>query len=424
MKLSASEIRAKAIELARSNESAVVEPAHIFLACGLIWPNINISNEEAMKLLRDEVNQDGRPKLVSVPRVSLRAEKILDQLQPFSEVVFLRLLALHLKPKDSGPNASGARPKQKSKKSEEDKGRNQGSERDADPIRDPIPARPLTELLNELNSLTGLSSVKTRVGELINLQKVNKARISKGLQPLGSGLNLVLLGEPGTGKTTVARIIGQIYGSLGLLERGHVVEVGRQDLVAKYIGQTALKVEKVIDSAMGGVLFIDEAYSLSPDGAHAYDFGHEAVAALIQLMENNRDKLAVFVAGYEKQMNSFLDSNPGLRSRFTNTMVFESYSPSEMVDICLEMISDLKITVSEAVVRELQRHFSAADYSGSAGNGRYARNVLDKMVSNMANRLGAQSIFETVALTSFTPEDVPVAKGQPSKGFKLGFQPE
>ena len=422
--MSSPEIRAKAIELARSNESAVVEPAHIFLACALIWPNLAVSNEEAMKRLGDEVNQDGRPKLVSVPRVSLRAEKILDQLQPFSEVVFLRLLALHLKPEESGPRASGSRPKRKSNKTEDDSDRSRGTKGDAKPVIDPFPARSLDALLSELNSLTGLSSVKTRVGELINLQKVNKARITKGMQPLGSGLNLVLLGEPGTGKTTVARIIGQIYGSLGLLDKGHVVEVGRQDLVAKYIGQTAPKVEKVVNSAMGGVLFIDEAYSLSPDGAHAYDFGHEAVAALIQLMENNRDKLAVFVAGYEKQMNSFLDSNPGLRSRFTNTLVFESYSASEMVDICLEMISDLHINVSEAVVSELHRHFSAADYSGSAGNGRYARNVVDKMISNMANRLGAQSIFETVALTSFSPEDVPAAKAKPSKSFKLGFQPE
>jgi stage V sporulation protein K len=420
--LSVSEIRAKAIELARSSESAVVEPAHVFLACALIWPEITSSNDEAMKLLSDEVNQDGRPKLVSVPRVSLRAEKILDQLQPFSEGVFLRLLALHLKPKESGPTGSGSRPKQKRKKTEDDKVEDQGTDGGVVLSNEPMSVRPLEELLEELNSLTGLNTVKNRVSELINLQKVNKARAIKGLQPLGSGLNLVLLGEPGTGKTIVARIIGQIYGSLGLLDRGHVVEVGRHDIVAKYIGQTAPKLEKVFNSALGGVLFIDEAYSLSPDGAHAYDFGHEAVAALIQLMENNRGKLAVFVAGYEKQMNSFLDSNPGLRSRFTNTLVFESYSPDEMVEICLEMIKDLQITASEAVVRELQRHFSAIDYSGSAGNGRYARNVVDKMVSNMANRLGAQSIFDTIALTSFNSDDVPVAKAQPSKDFKLGFQ--
>jgi len=280
------------------------------------------------------------------------------------------------------------------------------------------------DLLEELNSLTGLSAVKKRVAELINLQKVNKARADKGLKPLGSGLNLVLLGEPGTGKTTVARIIGQIYGSLGLLERGHIVEVGRQDLVAKYLGQTGPKVEKVVQSALGGVLFIDEAYSLSSDGAHASDYGHEAIATLIQLMENNRDKLAVFVAGYEKQMNSFLDSNPGLRSRFSNTLLFESYTPVEMVEIALEMIRVLQINVSEPVVKELHLHFSAFDYAGSAGNARYARNVVDKMISNMANRLGAQSMFETIALTTFVTEDVPRVKTKPSGGIKLGFQPQ
>lgn len=418
------DIRSKAIEMARSSDSAVVEPAHVFLACASIWPDLVGPDDGVIELLTAEINKEGRPKLVSVPRVSLRAEKILDQLQPFSDVIFARLLALHLKPNDSETSVSGSRPKQKRKKKEDDNAEDQGEEFEIKLSNDPIPARPIEELLDELNSLTGLGSVKKRVGELINLQKVNKARANKGLQALGSGLNLVLLGEPGTGKTTVARIIGQIYGSLGLLEQGHVVEVGRQDLVAKYIGQTAPKVEKVVKSAIGGVLFIDEAYSLAPEGAHAYDFGQEAVAALIQLMENNRDKLAVFVAGYEKQMNSFLDSNPGLRSRFTNTLTFESYTPDEMVEISLEMIGELQITVSEPVVKKLHQHFLSADYSGSAGNGRYARNVVDKMVSNMANRLGAQSIFETVALTSFTAEDVPAAKNRPSSGFKLGFQPE
>lgn len=417
------DIRTKAIEIARSSDTAVVEPAHVFLACASIWPELISPDEAALELLNAEINKDGRPKLVSVPRVSLRAERILDQLQPFSDVVFLRLLALHLKP--VGPEAGAVESRsQRKKKREDDDAEDQGADGEFDLSGTSTPVRPIEELLDELNSLTGLSSVKKRVAELINLQKVNKARVDKGLQSLGSGLNLVLLGEPGTGKTTVARIVGQIYGSLGLLEQGHVVEVGRQDLVAEYVGQTAPKVERVVNSALGGVLFIDEAYALSTTGAHSYDFGHEAVATLIQLMENNRDKLAVFVAGYEDQMNSFLDSNPGLRSRFTNTLTFESYTPDEMVEISLEMAKALQLSFSDPVVEALIRLYRAADYSGSAGNGRYARNVVDKMISNMANRLGSQSIFETVALTSFTAEDVPAAKTRPSSGFKLGFQPE
>lgn len=422
--MSATEIRARAIEIAKSSDSAVVEPAHVYLACIQIWPEIVADNPDVSKLLYEELNQDGRPRLVSVPRVSLRAERILDQLEPFSETVLLRLLALHLKPSDSDAGSSASKPRAKRKKrSDDDSGNHDGEIEHEDRGVSPS-IRPLEELLEELNALIGLAAVKRRISELVNLQKVNKARAGKGLQPLGSGLNLVLLGEPGTGKTTVARIVGQIYGSLGLLDKGHVVEVGRQDLVAQYVGQTAPKVEMVVESAFGGVLFIDEAYSLSRDGAQGNDFGAEAVATLIQLMENNRDKLAVFVAGYEKEMNSFLNSNPGLRSRFTNTLTFDSYTPDEMVQISTEIARELQISMPDPVLKRLHHHFSNSDYSGSAGNGRYARNVVDKMISNMANRLGAESMFETVALTSFIASDVPDTKTQPSQRLKLGFQPE
>lgn len=421
--MSSSLIRNRAIDIAKAGDNAVVEPAHIFLACALLWPESLRSRPGSLERLSEEVNSEGKPRLVSVPRVSLRAERVLDQLDPFSEEVLLDLLSSYLAPEGSDPDSADSRQKTKRKKKVNNPVRNDGVGQDKECSIEPIAARSIEELLGELDALTGLRAVKNRVAELVNLQRVNRARISKGLEALGSGLNLVFLGEPGTGKTTVARLVAEIYGSLGLLERGHLVEVGRQDLVAQYVGQTAPKVQQAVETAFGGVLFIDEAYSLSQENSHSNDFGSEAVATLIQLMENNRDKLAVFVAGYERQMNTFLDSNPGLRSRFTNTLVFEGYTQDEMVEITLEMIRNLELKVSDQVIGALSDHYSKADYSGSAGNGRYARNLVDKMISNMANRLGAKSIFETVALSSFSEDDVPRPKIQQPAGLKLGFQP-
>jgi SpoVK/Ycf46/Vps4 family AAA+-type ATPase len=279
-------------------------------------------------------------------------------------------------------------------------------------------------VLEDLDALVGLSSVKKRVKELVNMQKVNQLREKKSLPPLGAGLNLVFTGEPGTGKTSVARIVAEVYSSLGLLERGHLVEAARQDLVGVFLGQTATKTAELVESALGGVLFIDEAYSLTPkDAQGGRDYGNEAIATLIQLMESHRHELAVFVAGYSVEMEYFLGSNPGLRSRFSNSIEFDSYSPGEMVEITTRLLGAQLFSVGPEIKVALEAHYQAANYKGSMGNGRYARNLVDQMMINMSNRLGEQSIIETRALTSLTQEDVPRAKNeQPVKRIKLGFQ--
>jgi hypothetical protein len=172
------------------------------------------------------------------------------------------------------------------------------------------------------------------------------------------------------------------------------------------------------------VLFIDEAYSLTPkDAQGGRDYGNEAIATLIQLMESHRHELAVFVAGYSVEMEYFLGSNPGLRSRFSNSIEFKSYYPGEMVEITTRLLGAQLFSVGPEIKVALEAHYQAANYKGSMGNGRYARNLVDQMMINMSNRLGQQSIIETRALTSFTQEDVPRAKNeQPVKRIKLGFQ--
>jgi len=193
------------------------------------------------------------------------------------------------------------------------------------------PAESLESLISELNALVGLESVKKEVQHLVDFLKVQSLRKSRGMATPQVSLHQVYFGNPGTGKTTVARLMAKILKTLGLLEGGHLVETDRSGLVAGYIGQTALKVADVVNKSLGGVLFIDEAYSLSP--GEGWDFGHEAIETLLKSMEDHRDNLVVIVAGYTDKMAEFLESNPGLRSRFNHFLRFEDYTPKQLLQI-------------------------------------------------------------------------------------------
>ena len=246
----------------------------------------------------------------------------------------------------------------------------------------------LEDILAKLNKLVGLENVKKDVNSLINLIQIRKIREERGIKQPDMSLHLVFSGNPGTGKTTVARLLGEIYSKLGILSKGHLVETDRSGLVAGYVGQTAIKTQDRIKEAMGGILFIDEAYSLSASKGEN-DFGQEAIDTILKAMEDNREDFIVIVAGYPKLMDDFLHSNPGLESRFNKHLFFDDYNPQELFDIFVSMEEGSSLKLDKKAEEFLKGHFE--DVYKCRGenfaNGRYVRNIFEKVLSNQADRL-------------------------------------
>jgi stage V sporulation protein K len=265
----------------------------------------------------------------------------------------------------------------------------------------------LEELLPDLNSLIGLDPVKRDILDLINFLKVQQLRTSAGLPTPSISLHHVFYGNPGTGKTTVARLYSKMLKALGLLSSGHLVETDRSDLVAGYVGQTAIKVNEIVAKALGGTLFIDEAYSLSGQGQ---DYGQEAVEILLKQMEDHRDDLVVIVAGYTDKMRRFLDSNPGLRSRFNRYLVFEDYTPAQLVAIFKRYCSQAGYqTTTEASAKLLAIfNLASATRDETFGNARLARNLFEKTISNQASRIVSQAdASQPHLLSTLEADDIP-----------------
>lgn len=246
----------------------------------------------------------------------------------------------------------------------------------------------LTQLLEELNTLIGLDGVKEEVNSLINLIKVRKMREKFNMPVMDMSYHMVFTGNPGTGKTTVARIVAEIYKELGLLSKGNLVETDRAGLVAGYVGQTAIKVTEIVEKAIGGVLFIDEAYSLT-NNTSGNDFGNEAIDTLVKLMEDHRDDFVVIVAGYKKEMEGFLKANTGLVSRFNKFIEFKDYTEEELIDILKMMANKSAMKIDEEaisyVTKQLDKMTKAA--KNRFGNARGIRNVFEKIITSQANRL-------------------------------------
>ena len=280
-----------------------------------------------------------------------------------------------------------------------------------------VSAETLKKAMGELNSLIGLDGVKDQIAKLMNMHEANNIREKQNLPRIPVGLHLVFTGSPGTGKTTVARIVAQMYQAIGLLPGGQLVEVDRSSLVAGYVGQTALKVQEAINKARGGVLFIDEAYALSAD--RGAGFGDEAISTLVKAMEDQRDSLAIIVAGYHEPMQEFIASNQGLKSRFQNTISFADYKTSELLDILKVIASGYKITLTEDVLKAVEKYFDEVKPAGDMGNARYVRNLFEKMYLNLSSRAAADGNMELHELVEFAVEDIPAPDGvkKPTIGF-------
>lgn len=272
------------------------------------------------------------------------------------------------------------------------------------------PKEKIEDLLAELDSYVGMDAIKAEVRSLINMVQVYKLRREHDLPTTDMSLHMVFSGNPGTGKTTVARIMSRIYHSLDILSKGQLVEVDRSGLVAGYVGQTALKTQKVIEKAMGGVLFIDEAYALN--GKSENDFGQEAIDTILKAMEDHRDDLVVIVAGYTELMDRFIHSNPGLESRFNRFLMFEDYTPEQMVAI-FKMQCKKGCYVLAQGTEELVRDFIAEESADdSFGNARGVRNLFEHILVAQNNRLAKMENVTRDDLMQILPDDVLHARGK------------
>jgi Cdc6-like AAA superfamily ATPase len=266
------------------------------------------------------------------------------------------------------------------------------------------PARPIEELLAELDALVGLEEVKADVRRLSSLLRIQQLRRDRGMPTIETSHHLVFTGNPGTGKTTVARLLSQILRTLGVVSKGHLVETDRSHLVAGYVGQTAARTREVMESALGGTLLIDEAYALARGSEQ--DFGREAIDTIVKFMEDHRDDLAVIAAGYPEEMATLIDANPGLKSRFTRTIHFPDYTTDELVAIFGSMGDANRYQLDDAAASRLTALIDAEPRTRGFGNARFVRNVFESAIGHQAERLASVEHPTDEQLTTLTAADI------------------
>jgi hypothetical protein len=291
---------------------------------------------------------------------------------------------------------------------------------------EPPDAADLDTLLAELDRLVGLDRVKHDISALVNLALLVRRRQDIGLPPPPMSRHLVFAGNPGTGKTTVARLYGRILHALGMLSVGHLVETGRGDLVGEYVGHTAPKTHKAFGRALGGVLFIDEAYALAPRG-QGNDFGQEAISTLVKLMEDHRDQVVVIVAGYPDDMDRFIQANPGLASRFTRTLVFDDYATGDLVGIVAQQAAAHRYELPDPTREALATFMDGLPRGAGFGNGRTARQLFQQLTERHAERVASLDAPTADDLSILLPADLPGVDPDPTgrpDGHRLLALPE
>lgn len=335
--------------------------------------------------------------------MSIKNNKVITTLAICATVIFVVLGLLTIVAVLTDDDKEDSEQEKKVQKQESYKSDEEG--KDSVVINEPLEGDPY----KELDELIGLEEVKEEVRSLANFVKVQKMRQEKGLKTPKMSYHLVFTGSPGTGKTTVARIVARIYKDLGILERGHTVETDRSGLVAEYMGQTAVKTNALVDSALNGVLFIDEAYALVPDASYSGgDYGQEAISTLLKRMEDDRDRLVVIIAGYPKEMQRFIDSNPGLQSRFNRYINFPDYTAEELYRIYLMYAKKNEYALNqEAGVYLRERLEDVVEHkTRNFGNARYVRNVFEKSIQRQANRISRMKSPKENDLTEIKKEDL------------------
>ncbi len=272
------------------------------------------------------------------------------------------------------------------------------------PLPELPPKRPVEELLAELDALIGLDHVKTEVRRLTSLLRIQRLRAEHDLPVIETSRHLVFVGNPGTGKTTVARLLSQIYRSLDVVSKGHLVETDRADLVAGFVGQTAAKTQAILESALGGTVLIDEAYALARGGET--DFGREAIDTLVKFMEDHRDDLSVVIAGYPTEMQELIDTNPGLESRFARTLEFPDYTTDQLVRIFDGMSAKQEYHLAQTAHQRLREVIESEPRGRGFGNARFVRNVFEQSISMQAVRLADVLQPDVTQLTTLEAADI------------------
>lgn len=384
-----------ATSIAKSQGHDHVEPRHVHLAIARRFrarPEVGALVAAARQALEPPGSSLSRP----LPTADATA--LLDQLTSEPEAV--RLLLDHM-------SAGAAASKRDGTKDTTAPATAAKSSATAEPAVATTPAGKTenpADILAELDALIGLAPVKTQVRNALAVVQANAERRKAGLAPVNPSLHLVFTGPPGTGKTTVARLVARLYASTGALPGSAFCEASRADLIAGYVGQTAIKTMELVTKSRPGVLFIDEAYALTPTSS--VDFGSEAIATLVKAMEDHRDDLAVIVAGYRGEMTTFIDANPGLRSRFKTYIDFPDYAPGELVQILVKFAREAQVELADGVLAKAEKTFAAAVHREAFGNARFVRSLFEQAYTRMSARAAADGIVSIEELKEITADDI------------------